>query len=82
MSPHTSKKAQLQNKMKAHVTVECAREGRMLDEVIQTFLEERFPMNAAAPENRPTGDPVAEVPSRTGVVRLGHLRAKRGSDET
>jgi len=34
--------------VKAHVTVECAREGLMLDEVVQALLEARFPRNAAA----------------------------------
>jgi len=34
--------------VKAHVTVECAREGLMLDEVVQALLEARFPRKAAA----------------------------------
>lgn len=49
--------------VKAHVTVECGRAGLMLDEVIQTFLETRFPRNAATPEKRPS-DPVAQVSSQ------------------
>ena len=34
--------------VKAHVTVECARAGLMLDEVVQALLEARFPRKAAA----------------------------------
>lgn len=33
--------------MKAHVTVECARAGLMLDEVVQALLAARFPRKAA-----------------------------------
>ena len=66
------------------MTVECGKAGLMLDEVIQTFLETRFPMNAATPENRRTGDPVAQVqsqPRRSQYRGLVIPRAKGGSDE-
>ena len=70
--------------VKVHVTVECGKAGLMLDEVIQTFLETQFPMNAATPENRRTGDPVAQVqsqPRRSQYRGLVIPRAKGGSDE-